>query len=225
MISQYTVAIVICPVTRPFSLSLFRFSSTSPTGSRAGVDPVEGGSLFGGTVTTGTPQLSMGSAAQLLNAHAPSYIDPPSFEETVMHSRSRSHSATSAYNQDFNRPVRDWDEEQGSGIDLPPHGFNNPSVAYAYEDSENSIEKNPDDLVSDDTDRESEHTQYSHLAGVAQPSPGGERPAAFHHQLNLPLSASSSAGMPMSFGEMVDNRLLRGQSEDTELPLNYATYV
>lgn len=103
--------------------------------------------------------------------------------------------------------------------------FNNPSMEYAYEDSETSIEKNPDDLVSDDTDRESQHTQYSHLAGVVQPSPGGSRGQISHHQLNLPLSASSSAGAPMSFGEMVDNRLLRMQSKDIELHDKYATNV
>lgn len=171
--------------------------------------------MFGGSVATGTPQLSMGSAAKL-NAPAPCYIDPPSFEETVMQGRSCSHSASSAFNPDFDRPVREWDMEHGSGTEFPPGGFNNPGMAYTYEDSENSMEKNPDDLVSDETDRESEHTQYSHLAGVVQPS---------HHQLNLPLSASSSAGVPMSFGEMVDNRLLRMQSEDVELPNNYATNV
>lgn len=188
----------------------------------------------------------MGSAARLINAPAPSYIDPPPFEETVM--RSRSHSANSAYTQDFDKPVRDWDIEQGSGLEVPdlPNGFANPSVAYVFDDSDNSIEKNMEDLASEDTDRESEHTQYSHLAevtpraGGVQRSPGAQ---VFHHQLNLPLSACSSAGVPVSapvsvgesvnrlvrapvsVGELVDNRLLRAQSEDTESPINYATYV
>ena len=197
---------------------------------------MEGGSLFG-TITTGTPQLSTGSAARLLNAPAPSYIDPPPFEETVM--RSRSQSAHSAYAHDFDKPVRDWDIEQGSGLDLPPTGFPNPGVAYTFDDSDNSMDKNADDF--DDT--ESERTQYSHLAGAIeknlagiqqrtsplqqQTSPLQQSPGTrvFHHQLNLPLSASSSAGVPMSVGEIVDNRLLREQSEDTESPINYATYV
>lgn len=172
-------------------------------------------------MTTGTPQLS-GSGVRLVNAPAPCYIDPPSFEETVM--RSRSHSTSPGFNRDFDKPVREWDEEHGSGIEFPHGGFNN---AYTYEDSETSIEKNPDDLISDDTDRESEHTQYSHLAGVVvQPSSSPTRgKPVFHHQLNLPLSASSSAGVPISIGEMVDNRLLRMQSEDIEMTNNYATNV
>lgn len=176
----------------------------------------------------------MGSAARLINAPAPSYIDPPPFEETVM--RSRSHSA---YSRDFDKPVQDWDIEQGSGSEIPPNGFElspnefelskgftNPSVAYAFDDSDNSIEKNPEDFASEDTDRESEHTQYSHLAeavpGGMQKSPGAQ---VFHHQLTLPLSTCSSAGAPVSVGELVDNRLLRPQSEDAESPINYATYV
>jgi hypothetical protein len=155
--------------------------------------------------------------------------------------RSRSHSANSAYTHDYEKPVRDWDIEEVSELDLPG-GFTNPSVVHAYEeDSEISIEKNPDDLASDESDRVSEHTQYSHLAAVVEKNLEGinsprhmqlhQSPGtgAFHRTINLPLSTTSSAGapvtVPMSVGEMVDNRLLREQSEDAESPLNYATYV
>lgn len=207
-----------------------RFNSTSPS---AGSDPLEatleGESSFGGTeytVTTGTPQL--GSGAHLFGSNAPSYIDPPSFEETLIKARSRSHSSSSAFgNRDLDRPRNDeWDNKQGQvemgGV------FNNPNNAeYMYNDSDNSIEKDPFDTASDMTDQRSDHTQYSHLAG-ANTNPSAVDPSSviFHHQLNLPQSAGGSSGgaAPISFSDMVDNRL-REQSPDGTSALNYATYV
>lgn len=193
------------------------FGSISPSSSRRDNLDVnlEAGSSYGGTMTSGTPQLSTGSGVRLL--HAPSYIDPPPFEE-MLKNRSRSHSANSAYSRDVHEPVRDWDDRYEAGMQ-----FNNNTYAGG-DDSDTSIEKNTADFASEDTDRESEHTQYSHLAGAFQ----GKQPLGgptFHHQLNIPLSASSSAGVPMTFGEMVDNRLLREQPDDAEMPLSHATYV
>lgn len=216
-------------------LFVIRFGSASPSVSGTGppLDAVLEGEIssFGGTEytgTTGTPQLSTGSRARLLGLNAPSYIDPPSFEETVMKTQSRSQSASSAHgNRDFDKPTTNWDHnELESKIDFPPSEvFGNPD--YTYDDSDNSIEKNQMETASDETDHDglSDHTQYSHLADINQvTSVNGA--GVFHHQLNLPMSASSSGGVPMSFREMVDNRLLHAQSPDeSESPLNYATYV
>ncbi len=168
-----------------------------------------------------------------------------------MKARSRSQSATSAsFGIENNIPmtVADWDNEQGSKIDFPFSGIRGvvPNEEYVYEESENSIEKNPvESVLSEDTDRFSDHTQYSHLAAVNPivnsptslvNSPtslvsgqGREGAPVFHHnhhQLNLPTSANSteSRGTPISFGEMVHNRL-SAQSEDDSSAVNYATYV
>ena len=99
------------------------------------------------------------------------------------------------------------------------------------------------DLTSEaDTDLESEHTHYSHLAGAVidkrgamgvgktsvQPLQGskGGPPATFHHQLKLPLSTCSSGGTPVTVGQIVDQRLLRAPSEDAPIsPISNATYV
>lgn len=161
---------------------------------------------------------------------APSYIDPPSFEETVINAGKRTHSAASTYNRDFNMPVRDL---QDIGSKVPPLSgiFNNNNLSSEYYDDSDvsTIEKNPIDTNSDDLDTVSEHTQYSHLAGAYPTSAKTTGPstneAMFHHQLNLPLSASSSAGVPMTFGEIVDNRLLRQQSPEEPFQVNYATNV
>ena len=150
-----------------------------------------------------------------------------------MNAGKRTHSAASTYNRDFDIPMRDLEDAVRDLQDIeskaPLTGMfnNNLSSEYTYEDSEvSTIEKNPIDTNSDDLDTLSEHTQYSHLAGAyptSAKSTGTE--ATFHHQLNLPLSASSSAGVPMTFGEIVDNRLLRQQSPEEMLQVNYATNV
>ena len=148
---------------------------------------------------------------------------------------------------DINRPVREWDvldDNNGSGTNVfspssfsaPVRAFSNaiPAEEFAYDDSDNSIEKNPMDLTSEaDTDLESEHTHYSHLAGAVidkrgtmgvgktsvQPLQGikGGPPATFHHQLKLPLSTCSSGGKPVTARQIVDQRLLRAPSEDAPI--------
>ena len=203
-------------------------------------------SLGGGTeyTITGTP--SVGSSARLIGHHphgAPSYIDPPSFEETVIKARSRSHSAASAaYGMELEHTASmtgmDWDPEQGSKIDFPITGIPTDLADYIYDDSDNSIEKAP---VSEDA--LSDHTEYSHLASLStagvpttpttaittvSTSPNGQGSTSFfHHQLNLPTSASSteSKGAPISFGEMVHNRLSTQSEDEVNATLNYATYV
>ena len=188
----------------------------------------------------------MASSARYIT-NAPSYIDPPSFEETVMKTRSRSHSATSAsYGIEHHTPTNgsDWDNEEDSKIDFPL-GLPNKLSEYVYDDSDNSIEKNPPETTSDDSDNLSDHTQYSHLAPVGSGqtaavnpmsslvsspasvvTPGQGNAFNFHHQLNLPTSTRStgSRATPTTFGEMVHNRL-SAQSEDENIAVNYATNV
>lgn len=199
---------------------------------------LEAGSSYGTDFTltgTGTPQLSVASSARLLGS-APSYIDPPSFEETVFKSdRSRSQSATSG-----GGGMHEWaEQQQGSSGNHTPKSpgdvFMSPNgMEYVYDDSDNSIEKEHLQLDGlSDIDQQSDHTEYSHLAGANLGASNGFVPQAtagvFHHQLSLPRSAggSSSGGAApqFSFSEMVDNRLQAQSPDDPGSPLNYATYV
>ena len=220
-----------------FSFFLSRFGSNSPPGEAVERESSLGGGANEYTIA-GTPQLSTGGSSTRMilhntNSDAPSYIDPPSFEETVMKARSRSQSAASASYAMENNPGTDWDNEEETKLDFPIGGM--PNNDYVFDDSDNSIEKNPvESVLSEETDRFSDHTQYSHLAAInplSSPAPTTildqrGNTSIFHHQLNLPMSANStdSRGTPTSFSEMVQNRL-SAQSEDENTALNYATYV
>ena len=95
-------------------------------------------------------------------------------------------------------------------MEYPNHG------EYMEENSDDSVDKDPMDTSSDLSDQQSDHTQYSHLAGAN---------VIHHHQISVPTSAGSSSGgaAPPSFSEMVDSRL-RQQSPEAQ-PINYDTYV
>ena len=202
-------------------------------------------SIGGGTDYTYTSGFTYGSDGRLIQA--PSYIDPPSFEETVK-SRSRSHSAASAYNQGraFENPVandHNWDDEQESSTPVPSDRgafspTNNIVNEYNYEDSDNSIEKKTVESYSEDTDPDcSQYTQYSHLAPKEPTTPVSNIAMPMmspnHHQINLPVSPRERnqtlsphflGGRPMSIGGLVHARL-KSPSPENEIDLNCATYV
>ena len=187
------------------------------------VTAIEGDSLFNGTscsYTTGTPQLSLGSSARLIEA--PSYIDPPSFEETVLKNRSRTQSMSSIYRQGFDDPKENYEQHHvtngPSQVILSP--LNN-TREFSYDESDNSIDKNLAESLSGETDG-SEYTHYSHLAG-AFGAKTSMPVVSNHHKLNLPISADSTTGKaPVSIGELVHNRL----STDLQVSsVNCDTYV
>lgn len=182
---------------------------------------LEAESSFGGTdYTTGTPQLSAGSGVRLLQ-HAPSYIDPPAFEESVTKSRSRSASANSRKTENGEGV---WDNKRNDyvmmqpgyssvspsskmaphGIFSPPHSntstlHNCGNMEYNYDDSDNSVEKKTVESLSEDTepDDASEYTQYSHLATVSGGIDVSMPVFNSDHQSSLPrlgVNAGGSSG-------------------------------
>lgn len=209
------------------------FGSGSPTSSRA--DPLEGESSFGGTDYTGTPQLSNYSGKRLLQ-QAPSYIDPPPFKETIVHMRSRTQSANSAYSRDY-KHVPEWVGKEGPVSPFSNSGISshelflshnpNPNNNTELSESDNSIEKNTAETLSEVSD----HTQYSHLAPTQ--SPTSTRPQ-HHHQVSfsspLPLVLSNSTGdRHLPHGGISSGRLAQGkdheQSPEAEITTDYDTYV
>lgn len=190
---------------------------------------LEAESSFGGTdLTTGTPQFPVSSGVKLLQ-QAPSYIDPPSFEETIVKNRSRSHSVASTNMYGDERDI--WENKTDYVVMQPSYSSVSPSTRmvpnngvlgsshattsdiannntdYNYDDSDNSVEKKTLDSVQSEgteLDDNSEYTQYSHLAGAGR-SADVSMPTFngnYHSQFSLPPLGVNATGVGGSSGHI-----------------------